>query len=123
MLFGVMAIIIFSVSEIGEPKKQKFTECTLLLLTFFTLMVNLIALSAIIYRLAEFGFTPNRIVMVGWNVLIFGNLIWIFTDLFKINLKNVNINVLETSIARYLPLYFGWLIFVVFVLPLVFGFN
>ncbi|MCM1567167.1 MAG: DUF4153 domain-containing protein, partial [Dehalobacter sp.] len=60
MLLGVMAIIVFSVTGTSVHKKQRFNEWTLFVLSLITLIVNLIALSAIIYRLGEFGFTPNR---------------------------------------------------------------
>ncbi|MBK5196404.1 MAG: hypothetical protein JJE08_10365, partial [Proteiniphilum sp.] len=60
MLLGVMAIIVFSVTGTSVNRKQRFNEWTLFILSIVTLIVNLIALSAIIYRLGEFGFTPNR---------------------------------------------------------------
>ncbi|NNK72621.1 MAG: DUF4153 domain-containing protein, partial [Flavobacteriaceae bacterium] len=82
MLLGVMAIIVFSVSEISIKRKQRFTERILLALTIVTLIIDLVALSAIVYRLGEFGFTPNRTVVLGSNLLIFGNLILILIDLY-----------------------------------------
>ena len=121
MLLGVMAIIVFSVSEISVNRRQRFNELTLFILSIVTLLVDLIALSAIIYRLGEYGFTPNRTAVVGSNLLIFGNLILIMIDLYKVNFKGKEIDTVELTIAKYLPIYTAWTIFVTFVLPFIFG--
>jgi len=84
MLLGVMAIIVFSVTGTSVHKKQRFNEWTLFVLSLITLIVNLIALSAIIYRLGEFGFTPNRTAVLGSNLLIFGHLTFIMLDLYQV---------------------------------------
>ncbi len=70
MLMGVMAIVVFSVAGITTQKKQRFNEWTLFILSLLTLTIDLVALSAIIYRVGEFGFTPNRTAVLGSNLLI-----------------------------------------------------
>ena len=50
MLIGVMAIIVFSVSKTSMNQKHKFNEMVLFILSIVTLIINLIALSAIFYR-------------------------------------------------------------------------
>ena len=121
LLLGVMAIIVFSVSETSEGEKQKFSELTLFILSIITLMVDLIALSAIVYRLGEYGFSPNRTAVLGSNLLIFGNLVWIMIELYKVCFKDDDIKKVELIIARYLPVYALWTIFVTFGFPLIFG--
>ena len=81
MLLGVMAIIVFSVIGTSVHKKQRFNEWILFMLSFLTMIVDLVALSAIIYRVGEFGFTPNRSAVLGSNLLIFGHLVLIMIDL------------------------------------------
>ena len=121
MLLGVMAIIVFSVSEISVNKRQRFNELTLFILSIVTLLVDLVALSAIIYRLGEYGFTPNRTAVLGSNLLIFGNLVLIMIDLYKVRFKGSEIKNVELTIASYLPIYMTWTIFVTFGLPFIFG--
>ena len=121
MLTGVMGIIVFSVSETSIYRKQKFNEIVLLILSIITLIVNLIALSAIFYRLSKFGLTPNRLAVLGSNILIFGNLILIMIDLFKINFKKTELEKVENTISKYLPVYLLWTLIVVFGFPLIFG--
>lgn len=121
MLLGVMAIIVFSVSEISAYKNQKFSVLTLFALAIITLIVDLVALSAILYRLGEFGFTPNRTAVLGSNLLIFGNLVLIMIDLIKVVFKGKEIKTVELTIARYIPIYTAWTIIVTFGFPLLFA--
>jgi len=121
MLLGVMGIIVFSISETSIHKKQKFSEMVLFILTLVTLVIDLFALSAIIYRLFEFGITPNRIAVAGSNILIFGNLVLIMIDLYQVNFKKVDIKSVENTISKYLPVYMLWTLIVVFCFPFIFG--
>jgi len=121
LLLGVMAIIIFSVPETSVARRQRFNEFILLGLALLTLIIDLVALSAIIYRLGEFGFSPNRTVVLGSNLLIFGNMLLVLIDLFNVVFGKMDIRKVEQTIAAYVPLYLGWTVFVVFVLPWVFG--
>ena len=121
MLLGVMAIIVFSVTGTSVHKRQRFNEWILFILSAVTLIVNLIALSAIIYRLGEFGFSPNRVAVVGSNLLIFVHLLLIMIDLYKVIRRGKEIKTVELTIAKYLPIYVAWTIFVVFILPFLFG--
>ena len=123
MLIGVMAIIVFSVSENSSGQKQKFYELMLFILSIVTLITNVIALSAIFYRLGEFGITPNRIAILGSNLLIFVNLILITIDLFKINFRKSEIEKVGLTIAAYLPVYVIWVMIVIFTFPFIFGMN
>jgi len=121
MLLGVMGIIVFSVSETSVNRKQRFNELLLFILSIVTLIIDLVALSAILYRLGEFGFTPNRTAVLGSNLLIFGHLVLIMIDLYKVGFKGKKIEIVEMTIAKYLPIYTVWAIFVTFVLPFLFG--
>lgn len=123
LLLGVMAIIMFSVSEISFYGKRRFNDIVIFALSIVTIIVDLIALSAILFRIGEFGFTPNRVAVLGSNILILGNLILIMIDLFKGNFRNKGVNQVEVTIAKYLPIYMLWTIFMVFLLPLIFGFK
>lgn len=121
MLLGVMGIIVFSISEASTGKRQRFNEMTLFILSIVTLLIDLIALSAIIYRIGEFGFTPNKTAVLGSNLLIFINLLLITIDLFNVNFKNKEIKKVENTIAGYLPIYALWTVFMVFIMPFIFG--
>ena len=119
MLFGVMAVVVFSVSGLSVNRKYSLKVLILFALSIVTLVVDLIALSAILYRLGEFGFTPNRTAVLGSNLLIFGNLALITIDLFKVAFKGKELKTVEQTIAGYFPVYMVWVIFVTVGLPLI----
>jgi hypothetical protein len=121
MLLGVMAVIVFSISETSTARKQKFNEMILFILSIITVIIDLIALSAIFYRLGAFGITPNRLAVLGSNILVLGNLALLIIDLYKVNFKKAMIREVELTIAKYLPLYLIWIVFVIFGFPLIFG--
>ena len=121
MLLGVMAVIVFSISETSTNRKQKFNEMVLLVLSITTVIIDLIVLSAIFYRLGTFGITPNRLAVLGSNMLILVNLTLLIIDLYKVNFKKALIKKVELTIAKYLPVYLIWILFVIFGLPLIFS--
>lgn len=121
MLIAVMGIIIFSITEGFSSSRSRFKEVVLLGLVAVSLLVDLVALSAILYRVAEYGFTPNRTAVLGSNLLFFCHLGLIFLDLVKVNLSKMGIEKVDDTIARYLPFYVLWTILVIVGFPLVFG--
>ena len=121
MLLGVMAIIIFSVSETSVIKNQRFNAIILFALSIITIIIDLIALSAIFYRLGEYGLTPNRLAVLVSNILVLANLILIMIDLFKINFRKKEFRIVEMTVSKFLPVYLVWIIIVVFGFPVIFG--
>jgi hypothetical protein len=121
MLLGVMGIIIFSVSETSVLKDQKFNALILLILSVITIITDLIALSAIFYRLGEYGLTPNRLAVLVSNILVLINLILIMINLFRINLQKKEFKIVEITVSKFLPVYLVWIIIVIFGFPVIFG--
>ncbi|MGE0088444.1 MAG: hypothetical protein AB7S50_03100 [Bacteroidales bacterium] len=121
MLLLVMAVIVFSISEASNSKKHKFNVFILFILSIVTAIINAIALSAIFYRLGAYGFTPNRLAVLGSNLLIFGNLIILIIDLYKVNFKEAPIKTVENTIAKYFPIYLAWILVVIVLFPIIFG--
>ncbi|HEX2967553.1 MAG TPA: hypothetical protein VHO46_00515 [Bacteroidales bacterium] len=121
MLLGVMGLIIFSVSETTVIKNQKFNAAILLALSIVTIIVDLVALSAIFYRLNEFGLTPNRLAVLVSNLLVLSNVILIMADLFRINFRGQDFDLVRNTVTRYLPVYLLWILIVVFGFPFFFG--
>jgi hypothetical protein len=122
VLIGVMAIILFSLTEATNNTSSKFNLIILLGLGLLTIIANAIALSAILFRLSEFGLSPNRIAVLGANLLIFIHLLLVSYGLFK-NLKGkASIQDVEGDIALFIPVYAAWAAFVTFIMPFLFKF-
>lgn len=123
LLIGVMAIILFSIAESSKTSESKTGTILLLALAITTVVVNAIALSAILFRIAEWGITPNRLAVLGGNILILTNLLMVAVRLFKTIGDRSPIESVEKSITAFLPIYSLWTIIVTFIFPLLFDFK
>ncbi|HAH25968.1 MAG TPA: DUF4153 domain-containing protein [Prolixibacteraceae bacterium] len=120
MLLAVMAIIVFSVSELDKSKEKNINVIILLALALLAIVIDSIALIAIITRVTN-GLTPNRTAVLGSNILIFINLILIAKSLYKAYRKSDQLESVEAVVASYLRVYALWTIVVIFILPFIFG--
>lgn len=123
MLISVMAIIFFSISAMEKEKQYVFGNWVLLGLAILTIIINSIALAAIIYRTFEWGITPNRAAVMGSNVLILINMVFTCLQLVKLNQGKAEIGDVENSISRFLPIYTIWATLVTFLFPVIFNFR
>jgi hypothetical protein len=123
LLIGVMAIIFFSVADTVKTTRTQVEIWVLFLLSVLTIIVNGIALSAILFRISEWGFTPNRAAVLGGNVLILINLVLVTVQLYRVVAKKGDVSTVGRSIAAYLPVYCAWVTIVTFLFPLLFGFR
>jgi hypothetical protein len=123
LLIGVMAIILFSVAGTSRPTKHYVETFILFLLSILTVIVNGIALSAILFRISEWGITPNRIAVLGGNILMLTNLILVSIRLLKALRRKNDKTEVGAAIALFLPVYAIWAFLVTFFLPLIFNFK
>jgi len=123
LLIGVMAIILFSIAETSKNSESKIGTWLLLGLAIVTVIVNGIALSAILFRISEWGITPNRLAVLGGNILILTNLFIVTYRLFKTIKDSNEKDNIEKSIATFLPIYSIWTIIVTFIFPIIFNFK
>jgi len=123
LLIAVMAIILFSIVATSKQDGSNIGLFLLLSLAVVTVIVNGTALSAIVYRTSEWGISPNRLAVLGSNILIMSHLLVLTYGLFRTIRNRSRIVFVEKSIAYFLPLYGLWTIFVTFTFPLLFNFQ
>ena len=123
LLIGVMAIVLFSLSELTNHTGSKVNQVILLGLAVLTIIANGIALSAILFRLSEFGLSPNRLAVLGANLLMFAHLLVVSYGLIKNLNGKATIQDVEAKIASFMPIYIIWAAFIAFALPFLFQFN
>lgn len=123
LLIGVMAIILFSVAGSFNKKEYKAGSIILLALSVLTIIINCIALSAILYRIKELGFSPNRLAVLGSNILMLWNLLLVAFRLYRNVSNKADISEVENSITMFLPVYSVWTLIVVVIFPFVFWFK
>ena len=123
VLIAVMALIFFSITEGLSTAMSKMEIGILFLLSLVTIVVNGIALSAILIRIMEWGITPNRTAVLGSNILILANLIIVSTKLYYTLMYDSKLMKVGISIVIFMSIYCLWSSFVTFLFPLIFNFN
>jgi hypothetical protein len=115
-----MALLLFSLSEITKKSVSPFYQYLLVGLAALALLDNGLALSAILFRLVEFGITPNRLAVLGSNLLMMGHVGWVTKNLIGFVRAQQDIRSVENGMTFFLPYYGAWAALVAFVFPLVF---
>lgn len=122
LLLLVLAMTIFSIAGRNDRLPSRLADAVNLGLITVTLLVNIVALTAIVYRLAEWGLTPNRVVVTGANLLIFVHLITIVMRYVQVLRSRADPSMLPRAVTGMLPVYSVWSVFVMVALPILFGF-
>lgn len=122
LIAAIIAVIIFTFSGNSENHRSVYNKI-LLLLSVEALVINSIALSAIIYRLFSFGVSPNKIAVLGANLLLFLNLIIITIKLVQFVRSKTSAESVEKSMTDLLPYYGVWAAIVAILMPLFFAFK
>ena len=123
LLLLVLGISIFSLVERNKGADTGLMDYVNLALVSLTLVIDLIALSAILFRIASFGFTPNRVAVLGANVIALLHLVWILVTYIGLVRRKVGLDAMDRVVGNYLPVYGAWAAVVAFVLPVFFGFE
>jgi len=125
LLIVVLGLLIFSIAErntISPPSANDYLNIGLALAT---IVLDAIALSATLFRSTSdiYGFTPNRIAILGLNLLVFVHLTGILINYIRFVWKGKPFEKLENWIASYLPYYAIWAILVSVMLPILFWYK
>lgn len=126
LIFNVMLVCVLAIAVfcICERRANRFFDLTILFLVCVAVIIDAIALSAIVLRLSSYGFTPNRTVTLVSNLLVLANLLAIAATFTRPALRALQeAKATEKWIARFLPVYSAWTAVVVFVLPALFRFR
>ena len=123
LLLIVLGLCVFSISERGKQKARGPLDYMNISLVSVTLAVDLIALAAILFRLTSYGFTPNRVAVLGANILAFCHLAGILVRYIQFLRKTNSFESLELWIVRFLPAYTCWALIVAIVLPVLSRFK
>ena len=122
MLALVLGLLLFSVSARDPQARPGLFDALQLLLVVAVIVADLMALSAIVGRISEFGFTPNRTAALGGNLVLLGNLAWSAWIYARFLGGRGNFSSLVSWQANYLPVYAVWAAVVVVVFPPLFGY-
>ncbi len=121
ILLGVLVVTIFSITESGSDEKKNISDYINFALIVLALIIDSVALSAIVFRLSSYGITPNRLAVLGVNILIWANLIWIMLSYMRFLQNKSGPSTIQDAVTKYLPVYGIWAAFVTFTFPIIFN--
>lgn len=120
ILLVVLAISIFSITESNSNDHKTISDYVNFALITIALVIDVIALSAILFRLSNYGITPNRVAVLGINFIILINLAWIMFEYYRFIRNKTGIESIQNAVTQYLPVYGIWSMIVIIVFPIVF---
>lgn len=130
VLYNIMlAVIVLNMFFVrADYKSSIFTKALYIVLPIVAIIFDILVLTSSLYRLAEYGITPNKITLVGTNLVMLGNLVFItffniksILNIFKNNedIKDIkNITIGDTKNVLYIYVYAAWAFIVCFIMPL-----
>jgi len=118
LLVLVLGLCVFSISERGPKAAMGIVDYMNIALVSVTLLIDLVALSAILFRFSSYGFTFNRLAVLGLNGLAFCHLAGILFLYVQFARNRAPFHALNTWIVAYLPIYTIWSIIVAVGFPL-----
>ena len=130
VLYNIMlAVIVLNMFFVrADYKSSIFTKALYIVLPIIAILFDILVLTSSLYRLAEYGITPNKITLIGTNLVMLGNLVFItFFNIKSIlmifkktdsisNIKDITIG--DSKSVLYIYVYVGWAFIVCFILPL-----
>ena len=123
LLLVVLGLCVFSISERGSGESPGVMDWMNIGLVAVTLAIDAVALAAILVRVSSYGFSPNRLAVLGANLLVFVHLAGILHHYLQFVRRNRSFGDLEKWIAGYLPAYTAWSLVVMLGFPLAFRFR
>ncbi|MGE0800081.1 MAG: hypothetical protein AB7G13_33595 [Lautropia sp.] len=122
LLLLVLAITVLAVVQRPAERRRGLPDLIGIALVAVTLAVDAIALSAIVFRLSTLGLTPNRLAVLGANLLVFAHLGLLLLAAVAVFRGRAEVRLMEGITARFLPIYAAWVAIVAFAFPFAFRF-
>nr|WP_171059454.1 permease prefix domain 1-containing protein [Arthrobacter crystallopoietes] len=122
ILVLVLCLLLYAISARDSLAQPGLFDALQLILVIAALAVDAVMLTAMLTRIAEFGFSPNKIAALGLNLLLLVHLLraaWLTIGFLR---GRRPFGALERWQTRYLPIYGAWAAVVILVFPPLFGF-
>jgi hypothetical protein len=123
LLVLVVGLLLYAISARDPQAEPGFFDALQLVLVICALLVDAMALWAILARISAFGFSPNRVAALGENLILVVNLGWSAVLYARFLGRRAGFAPLERWQTAYLPVYAVWAWIVVVIFPLVFRFQ
>jgi len=117
LLVVVLGLLLYSISARELESPRTGFDVALVVLLISALLVDAAALWAIVARITESGFSPNRVAALGVNMILLVNLAWSAVLYLSFLRGRRPFASLEKWQTDYLPVYSAWAALVVILFP------
>ena len=121
--FDLVLVLVMGMTLYGMSARDAETPRNLWDVLLLALVVDGVALSGIISRLAEYGVSANKLAALGANILLLVNLVLLGIGYVRFIAGRLRYQAIVDVQMRYLPAYAIWAALVVIVFPPLFGFQ
>ncbi len=123
LLLVVLGLVLYGMSARDPSTSPNWMDGIQLVAVVSALVLDVMVLGAMIARIGDLGFTPNRTAALGLNLVLLVNLAgagWLSA---RFLMRRSTLHRLERWQTAYLPVFALWAATVVVVFPLVFAFD
>ncbi len=122
LMVVVLGLVLYAMSARDPSAPAGLSDRVQLVAVLSALTLDLMVLGAMVARIGELGFTPNRVAALGLNLVLLVNLAGTAWLLVRFLRDRIAFHPLERWQTSYLPVFTLWALKVVVVLPPLFGF-
>jgi hypothetical protein len=122
MLFAIVGLLMGATPIRGgdlSPSLRKLLRIGIIVVAGLVVLVSLYALSAVVYRTFQGGWTLNRVTVIGWNSINIGILLVLIATQIRKGREGW-IEALQAVFSRATNAYLAWGLFVLIALPILF---
>ncbi|GHF04446.1 permease prefix domain 1-containing protein [Pseudolysinimonas yzui] len=122
LLLVVLGLVVYGISARSATQRAGLMDVIRLVAVVAAIALDLLVLVAMLARIGDLGFTVNRAAALGLNLVLLVNLVgtaWFTATLLAGRSRPVQLERWQTA---YLPVFLGWVLVVILVLPPLFAF-
>ena len=123
LLLVVLALVLYGISAREPSASRRWMDAVQLVAVVSALVLDLVVMGAMVARIGDLGFTPNRTAALGLNVVLLVNLAGAAWLSARFLTGRSTLHRLERWQTGYLPVFALWVAAVVVLLPPLFAFD
>jgi hypothetical protein len=123
LMVVVLGLVLYSMSARQPARPAGVMDGIEFVAVVSALVLDVIVLGAMIARIGDLGFTPNRLAALGLNLVLLVNLTWTAVLSWRFQTRRTTFLRLERWQTSYLPVFAVWTTAVVVVVPPLFNFT
>lgn len=113
VLLAMIALVFFSTMDRATSRGTRIMN---IVTAAVALAFDAFILSATLYRIFAYGLTPNKLAVLGMNLLLAAHVAWLLA-------RGRSHSTLMKAFAPFMSAYLAWTVFVIFVMPALFGYR